>query len=36
MQYAITTVDDSIACSAADDFITGVTLGIAVASLFVC
>ncbi len=36
MSYSISTVDDAVACDAGDDLIVGVTLGIAVGSLFFC
>lgn len=36
MNYSITSIDDSVACDAVDDVIVGVSLGIAVGSLFFC
>lgn len=36
MSYAVSVIEDSVACDAVDDVITGVGLGIAIGSLFVC
>jgi hypothetical protein len=36
MNFAVEELDDAVALTATDDFLTGLALGIAVGSLFLC